>query len=284
MQDSKFLVSIITVTLNRANFLEDCILSIKNQKYPFIEHIVIDGGSTDNSLEILKKYEGTYNLKWISEKDSGIAQATNKGFNLATGSMICICDSDDMFLPETIETIVNIFQKRSDVDVVFSDVLLADQNGKIFDYVKYLDFDLEALVYSGGMIFATPATSWRKSVQEKIGGYDEELLRTADSDFFIRIGLSGAKFYHIKKFLSIYRLHPQQSTKSVDLCREEGIKIYQKYVDKKFSHKLLNFKKKKILAKRAISFIIQGDIWYVIRGALRRINIKRRFNRKNSGQ
>jgi len=278
MTSDKLLVSIITVTLNRGKFLEDCILSIKNQKYPFIEHIIVDGWSTDSSLGIIKKYKGTYNLKWISEKDGGIAQATNKGFNMATGDVICICDSDDMFPPETIETIVSIFQKKPDVDVVFADVLLVNQNGKIVDSVKYLDFNREALVYAGGMVFGTSATFYRSSLQKKIGGYNEKYLRCADYDFFMRMGLSGAKFYHIRKFLSVYRLHPQQLTKSLDIRKREDDEIYKKYIDNNLSPKSLNFKKKKISIKRAVSFIMQGDIWYVFKGILRRIGFLCSYN------
>ena len=112
------LVSIITITLNRARYLEETILSIKNQDYLHIEHIVIDGGSTDGTLELLKRYENQYNMRWISEKDGGIIDALNKGLRMAKGDIFCWLDSDDTYLPGTIKKIVKVFQKHPKVDLV----------------------------------------------------------------------------------------------------------------------------------------------------------------------
>ena len=111
--NEKLLVSIITVTFNRGRFLEQAIQSIKNQDYSNIEHIVIDGGSTDNTLDILKKYEGTYNLKWISEKDEGIADAVNKGFRMAKGEVVGFLDSDDVLIPKVISKVAKIFKEKT---------------------------------------------------------------------------------------------------------------------------------------------------------------------------
>ena len=268
LENKNLLISIITITLNRADFLEDCILSIKKQNYPFIEHIVIDGRSVDGTLDILKKYERTYNLKWISEKDSGVAEAVNKGFNMATGEIICFLDSDDIYLPQTIETVLKIFQNNPEIDVIFGDCLISDSNGKIVDYKKYTDFDPEALTYIGAT-FGAQITFWRRELHRKLGGFNTKYLRASDVDFFIRMSLSGAKFYHIRKFLSIYRRHPGQLTKSFNLCRKEGAEISQKYSDKNFTPRKLKWKKREVIFKRVLYFIKQGDIWYVLRSVLK---------------
>ncbi len=271
-KEKELLVSIITPTFNRGKFLEENILSIKGQNYSNIEHIVVDGGSTDNSIDILKKYEKTYNLKWVSERDNGCADAMNKGFKMATGDVFCWLDSDDIYLPGTIRKIAEIFKKRPDIDVVFGDIYFANQNGKIEGCIKHTKFDIEALIYVG-MVLSPQATFWRKSIGQKIGIFDTKFLRIADADFFIRMGLFGANFYHLRDFLSIYRLHSEQLTKSVELCKTEGDKLALKYQDNNLNYFALLCKKAKILTKRTFQYTKQGDALYVLRGVLRRMNM-----------
>ncbi len=97
--NSKPLVSIVTPSLNQGGFIEDCIRSVKNQSYKNIEHIIVDGGSTDATINILKKYEGTYNMIWLSEPDNGMYDAINKGFKLSKGEIMAWINADDMYLP-----------------------------------------------------------------------------------------------------------------------------------------------------------------------------------------
>jgi len=271
-ENKEFFISIITPAYNSGKFLEENILSVKNQSYPFIEHIVIDGGSTDNSSEILKKYEKTYNLKWISEKDNGCADAMDKGFKRATGDIYCWLDADDTYLPGTIEKVMNIFQKNPDIDVVFGNCLISDSKGKIIDYRKYTDFDPKALVYTGAT-FGSQITFWRKDLHNKIGGLDTKYLRASDCDFFIKMSLSGAKFFHLNKFLSVYRRHPGQLTKSFDICKAEVAEISKRYSDKNLTLKQFAWNKKKAVLKRIWYFIKQGDSWYILRSALKRFKI-----------
>ncbi|MEM2568057.1 MAG: glycosyltransferase, partial [Candidatus Bathyarchaeia archaeon] len=97
MTKNDTLVSIITPSLNQGRFIRETLLSVKSQDYPCIEHIVIDGGSTDDTLMILKRYEGTYNLRWISEPDEGHSDAVNKGFRMAQGEIVGWLNSDDVY-------------------------------------------------------------------------------------------------------------------------------------------------------------------------------------------
>jgi glycosyltransferase involved in cell wall biosynthesis len=269
--EKNFLISIITPNFNRAKFLEKTILSIKNQKYPLVEHIIIDGGSTDRSIEIIKKYEGTYNLKWVSEKDEGCADAMEKGFKLATGDIFCWLDSDDIYLDGAIEKVMKIFKDNPEIDVVFGDMLICDQNDKIIDYTKRTIFDKEMLIYIGTNI-SPQAAFWKREAHEKIGGIDINFKRCADYDFFCRLAESNAKFFHLKDFLAVYRHHPEQLTKSIDLCKLEANQISKKYSDNIFGLNL-KFRKIKIYFKRAFCFIKQGDLWYVLRSILKRFKI-----------
>jgi len=271
-KNKEILVSIITPTLNQAQFLGKNILSIKNQDYLFIEHIIVDGGSTDNTLEIIKKYERAYNLRWISEKDEGCADAMNKGFKMAKGDIFCWLDADDTYLPGRIRKVVEVFQKHPEIDIVFGDILIADQNDKIIGYTKHTNFDFEMLVYIG-MNLSTQATFWRQTLFDKLKGFNKKYLRCADYDFFLKAATSGARFYHLRDFLGIYRHHSQQLSRSVELCRFEVNEISQRYINKNLSPQFLKWKKRKILVKRALQFIKQGDIWYVLQGIIRRIGI-----------
>jgi len=270
MNKENLLISIITPTFNRGRYLEECILSIKNQDYKNIEHIIIDGGSTDNSLEIIKKYEKTYNLKWISEKDNGCADAMEKGFQMATGYIFCWLDSDDFYLPNTIEKIIKVFTKNPKIDVVFGDMLICDLNSKIIDYTKKTTFDREALIYSQ-MVVNPQTTFWKSDLHKKIGGINRKYLRCGDYDFFCKMAISNAKFYHIRDFLAVYRSHSEQLTKSLDICNAETKEINQKYYDKNISDFGIKIKKTKIWIKRVFYFLIQGDIWYVVRSILIKI-------------
>lgn len=266
----KLKISIITPTFNRGQFLEENILSIKNQDYPNIEHIIIDGGSTDNTIEIIKKYEGIYNLKWISEKDDGYADALNKGFKMATGDIVCWLDSDDKYLPGTIKKIVKIFESKKNVDVIFGNMFICNEYGKIFDYCKQTKFDIDTLIY-WGMVLNPQTTFWRKGVLEKIGEMDKSYKRLADYDFFIRMVKSNVNFFHFNDFLSIYRHHKGQLQRSIDICFKENKIILEKYSDIKINGINLKIKKGKIAINRAINYILQGDLLYVIRSILKRL-------------
>ena len=136
-------LSIITPSYNQGKFIEECLLSVKQQNYPALEHIVIDGGSTDGTLEILKQYSrqsGWGHLKWIWEPDRGQSDALNKGFRLATGDVIGWLNSDDIYLPGSFQAIANAFQERQSVDLIYGDYLMIDEAGKLLQTRREVSF------------------------------------------------------------------------------------------------------------------------------------------------
>jgi glycosyltransferase involved in cell wall biosynthesis len=272
MQKNNLLISIITPTFNRGDFIEKTILSIKNQDYPLIEHIVVDGLSTDNTKDILKKYEGTYNLRWISEKDKGCADAMNKGFAMAKGDIICWLDSDDVYLPGTIKRVIEVFEQRPDITAVFGNVVIADENDKIINYERKATFDFETLIYNG-MSMSPQTTFWRKALHDNVGELDISFSRCADHDFFIRLAKAGAKFYHINKYLAAYRVHSNQLTGDVGILRKEQLEIARKYWDKNLTPQSLWMKRKKITIKRMLYFAARGQVWHLVRALLVRLGI-----------
>jgi len=203
-------ISIVTPSYNQAHFLEETIQSVLNQLYPNLEYIIIDGGSADDSVNIIKKYSDRVTY-WVSEKDKGQTDAVNKGFRIATGEIIGWINSDDLYLPGAFTTIAEAFNS-SDADVIYGDYVLITEEGE--EYIKRYEipFNFNFLVYGVNFI-GQPSSFMRRSVLDRFGFLDEKLQYAMDLEYWLRISSRGARFKHIKKFLSKYRLH--QSSKTI---------------------------------------------------------------------
>lgn len=201
------LVSIVTPSLNQGRFIEETIQSIKNQTYPNIEHIIVDGGSTDNTLEIIKKYDGTYNMLWLSEPDEGQSDAINKGWKISNGEIIAYLNSDDTYMPWAVETAVNWLTGHADVDMVYGDCNNVNEYGEVIDQYPATDFDLEDLFYGRNMV-PQPAVFLRKKVVDEVGYLDTHLNRAMDYDLWLRIGLN-CKVSYIRQLLTNFRIYPE---------------------------------------------------------------------------
>lgn len=201
------LVSIITPSYNQGQFIEETILSVKNQDYPYIEHIIVDGGSTDNTLEILKKYEGTYNMRWISEPDQGQADAVNKGFDMAQGEIVGWLNSDDVYLGKwVITSVVSAFTRLKNVDVVYGDDALIKENGEIIQIRVFLPFNYKRVLRYGGI--SQPATFIRRTIIDQ-HRLRKDLHFTMDLEFWLRLG-KAYRFYHLNKVVAGNRLHSRR--------------------------------------------------------------------------
>jgi glycosyltransferase involved in cell wall biosynthesis len=180
------LVSIVTPSFNKGPYIEETLQSIRNQTYPNIEHIVIDGGSTDETLSILKKYSGS--ITWISEPDRGQSDAINKGWKQAHGEIIAYLNADDTYPPDAVSIAVAYLNEYPNVGMVYGDGILTDETGKFIQTYHAGTFSMRELIYCRDNILQ-PALFLRRSVYDKIGGIDENLHLAMDLDYWIRAGL-----------------------------------------------------------------------------------------------
>ena len=178
-------VSIITVTYNSAKFVDDCINSIIRQNYKNIEYIVIDGNSTDGTVDIIKKFS-PYITKWVSEEDNGMYDALNKGMKLATGDVVGILNSDDVLASEdVISEIVNCFQ-QTNVASLYGDLVYVDPFNlqKVLRFWKGVEYDRRRFKY--GWMPAHPTFYFRRELLVKFGGYESHYFTAADFEFMAR--------------------------------------------------------------------------------------------------
>ena len=178
-------VSIITVTYNSANYLEDCINSIIRQDYRNIEYIIVDGGSSDGTLDIIKKFS-PHISKWISEEDNGMYDALNKGMELASGDVVGILNSDDVLASaDVISQIVKCFEQNN-VDSLYGDLVYVDP----FDLQKVLRFWKGEMYkrkrFKYGWMPAHPTFYIRRDLIERFGGYESHYFTAADYEFMAR--------------------------------------------------------------------------------------------------
>jgi glycosyltransferase involved in cell wall biosynthesis len=216
-------ISIVTPSYNQAQFLEETILSVINQGYPELEYIIIDGGSTDGSVEIIKKYE-QYLTYWVSEKDNGHAHALNKGFSRSTGEIMAWLNSDDKYFPWTLQTIAEVFISHLDINWVTGKPSFFDSKGRLKgcgdSYRNIYSYLLKDL------FIQQESTFWRRKLWEETESKINEKLKLAiDTDLFCKFFLKY-ELWHIDCVLAGFRfwgknrsfLNESLLKKEVDLC------------------------------------------------------------------
>jgi glycosyltransferase involved in cell wall biosynthesis len=231
MSDPK--ISIVTPSYNQGPFLEDTILSVLGQQYPRLEYIIMDGGSTDDSVAIIKKYE-KHLAYWVSERDGGQSAAINKGFGIATGDILAWLNSDDMYMPGTLSHIA------SKLDIERAELRYGNclhfSNGKGAtggsDVCRWHDsWNLLLIDY-----IIQPSSFWTRQAWQNTGPLDESLVFGFDWDWFIRAMRAGVNFHPDERYLSLYRTHDDRKTTVGGTIRlRELASIYNRYTESKYA-------------------------------------------------
>ena len=230
------LVTIITPSLNSSRHIEEAIQSVLNQNYSEVEHIVVDGGSKDGTLDILSRYE---NLKVISEPDQGLYDALNKGIILARGDVIGHLNSDDLYAENVFGEIMTLFQSNPELEAVFGGAIVFEdiEGGPKKTIAEYCSEDLARLSFDN-ITLGIPiinARFFRRRVYKRFGLYDTRYRIAADREFLLRVALGNIEWASVDKVVYWYRQHPGSLTfnpKSPFLMKkcEEYLDIAERYI------------------------------------------------------
>jgi len=220
-------VSIVTPSYNQGQFLEETIRSVLLQGYPNLYYVVIDGGSTDGSLDVIKKYERFLSF-WVSERDGGQAQAINKGWKHAGGEVLAWINSDDIYLPGSVAKAVSYLADHQQVGMVYGEGYHIDVDGRIVERYPTEKFDADRL--GDTCYICQPTTFIRRSVIEKVGPVDESLRFCMDYDLWIRISQQSVIDY-LPDYIAHSRLHEESKTikQAVPRAREALDMLYRHY-------------------------------------------------------
>jgi glycosyltransferase involved in cell wall biosynthesis len=219
-------VSIVTISYNQVQFLEQAIRSVLEQDYPDIEYIVVDPGSTDGSRGIIEKYRGRIS-KIIYEPDRSPADGLNEGFSFATGDIYGFINSDDFLLPGSVSHVATYFSQNSFTDVVSGHAIVVDEFGKQLRKAYSDHFDLLGSAY-GARILMQPSSFFLSGSYKKTNGFNIDNRSNWDDEFFVDIKLAGGIFKVTNKFLSAYRLHSSSITGGANENVNKRIQNYSK--------------------------------------------------------
>jgi len=205
------LVSIITPSYNQAEFLEQTIRSVLAQDYANIEYIVVDGGSTDGSVEVIKRYDARI-AKWVSEPDEGQSDAINKGFRIATGEIVAWLNSDDVYFPDAVSTAVRRFQQRPSLGLLYGDCVFVDRDGQFLRYFTEVEPYSEFRLRNCTDFIMQPTTFFKRETLLDVGLLDASLHYSMDWDLWCRFAESGCGVHYEPKPLAATRIYPETKT------------------------------------------------------------------------
>ena len=231
-------VTIVTPSLNQGQFIDATIQSVLSQEYPNLEYIIMDGGSSDNTLEILHSYSNR--VKWISEKDKGQTTAINKGLRIASGEILAYLNADDLFLPGALAKVAHIFMDNPDAMWVTGRCRIIDENDREVRKLITVYKNLLLCIHNPSLLFITdyisqPATFWRADILGKLGPLEENLHYAMDYEYWLRL---NAKFplVIIPEYLAAFRIHSQSKNTNAghrDVYINEERIIIERYTKSK---------------------------------------------------
>ncbi|OKH51072.1 hypothetical protein NIES30_03110 [Phormidium tenue NIES-30] len=208
-------VSVITPSYNQGQFLEETIRSVLLQGYPNLEYIVIDGGSTDNSVEVIKKYQ-SHITHWASKKDNGQAHAINKGLKISTGSILGWVNSDDLYAKNTITKISQKFHKNQAAILVHGNRILINENSEVIGWSPLPPFRSETGLFN----VCSETTFWKRTAMTQTGFLKEELKFAMDLEFFSRLYLCG-RFLKLDDYLGYFRCYKLNKSSTIPHIGQE---------------------------------------------------------------
>lgn len=227
-------ISIITPSFNQAKYIEQTIVSVLSQSYPNLEYIIIDGGSTDQSVDIIRKYQSRL-AYWVSEMDHGQAHAINKGLQRATGDIIAYLNSDDYYLPGALARVADYAVRYPDAELIHGRCRVVDERGNKVDercgsisrYEEIVDlWD----VWWKRRNFVQPEVFWTKRIAEKIGSFREDLFWVMDYDYWLRILHAGGVVGFVDAELAAFRLQPNQKSTQPKRTAEELLEVVYPHI------------------------------------------------------
>jgi glycosyltransferase involved in cell wall biosynthesis len=226
-------------------FIEQTIRSVLDQDHDDVEHLVMDGGSTDNTREILARYP---HLKWVSERDRGQSDAINKGFRQASGEIVAWLNSDDWYEKNVLGDVARYFAEHPDCMVLYGDITFVDRNGAKLVCYSGNTINYKSLTECPDIV-RQPSFFWRKRLVDERGGVDQSLHLVMDFDFFLRAAKEWP-FHYLPRTLSYYRCYDEN--KSLSMGRRQAVEILKVYRKNhvRFTPRILRF----LAVKFALSF------------------------------
>lgn len=256
-------ISVITPSFNQGAYLEETIKSVLLQDYPNIEYIVIDGGSSDESVDIIRKYE-TKLTYWHSCPDKGQAHAINEGFKIATGEILAWLNADDMYMPGTLHRIADEFNRLPNTDLIYGDCVFIDERGNFIRYfTECEDYDGQRLLnFSNFIMQPTTFFSCKKLVE--VGFLDESFFYAMDYELWCRFTRNNAKFKYLQRVLAANRVYSETKTSSGGIKRlREIYRLQKRYKTSFWPHAFWGFTATEVYNKglssgnRLIEFIFK---------------------------
>lgn len=256
-------ITIVTPSFNQAAFLERTICSVLDQGYPNLEYIIVDGGSTDGSVEIIRKY-ADHLAWWVSEPDGGQSEAINKGLRRATGEWVAWQNSDDIYYPGAFHDFAAAAARQPEAVLIIGDMMLIDEHDRPLRDIRYVTPSYNALL-AEGMVLANQAAFWRRHLHEEIGFLAEDMHYAFDYEWFLRVLRASADARHVPCVWGALRYHDATKTSSSQSkFAEEYLKIIN-------GRKLPGWKKRIYSLRRLLLTLGYGHVGYVLRGILRRM-------------